>query len=229
VAADAYDVYDGFKVATFIAGEKWRQNCYLLTAGNDAALIDPGYDVEARIIGEVEGSGCALRYCFLTHAHHDHLAGAQKLLERFSLPLIVHPGDKRLLMHAPMYSARFAGRPLQRPANVRWLDAAAMAELAGRGFCLLHTPGHTIGGISIFFRQVAFSGDTIFRNYLGMTDLPGGNREKLMESVGRFFSYAQGKGTSCIYPGHGDKWEAKDAFAWLLREEYDELREFAQV
>jgi glyoxylase-like metal-dependent hydrolase (beta-lactamase superfamily II) len=224
--ADTYDIYGSFKVSVFVTGEKWRQNCYLLTEGRNAVLIDPGYDVEKRVIEEIEENSYLLQHLLVTHAHHDHLAGAQKLSEYFSLPLTVHSADKRVLMHAPMYSSAFAGKSLQRPGNIRWLDEKTARELADWGIDLLHTPGHTKGGISIFYRQSVFSGDTLFRHYLGRTDLPEGSRDQLLKSVESFFARAVEKGVLYIYPGHGDKWRLKEALDWWSKKDYRELKEF---
>jgi hydroxyacylglutathione hydrolase len=207
------DAYIGYKIITCIAKGKWQENCYMIVRDGKVVLIDPGFDCE-EVITYIKTHGYNLGTIIITHAHHDHIASANVISEAFSLPCIVHLLDKKLLMHAPMYSMRFAKRQLKIPQNIRWLDKQVIDELLREGFDILHTPGHSHGGICIFFKNIVFSGDTIVKDYLGRTDLPEGNREQIIVSANKIFENIKAKNTSIIYPGHGTKWSTKEALQW---------------
>lgn len=220
-------MYDGYSVVTYVPQEKWKENCYLLIVGNTCFLIDPGFGCEG-IISYIKEHGYNLKEIIVTHAHHDHIASVQAISEAFSVACIIHPDDKRLFMHAPMYSIRFAKRPLVRPKNVEWLTNNVASRLREDGLGIMHTPGHSQGGICVFFKQILFTGDTVVQGYLGRTDLPEGNRLQIIESAKKIFTQAVDKKVQFIYPGHGDMWTMKEALNWWQdgRQRYEEKKTF---
>ena len=218
--------FDGFTLYRISTGGRWKENSYLVVdqATKNSILIDPGYDSEW-LIAVIEENGYSLKHIILTHAHHDHIAGVQDISEYFCLPCILHPADKRVLMHAPMYGIQFAKRTVKRPKDVLWLDEAVGRELANEGLCILHTPGHSKGGICVFFRQLIFTGDTLVREYLGRTDLPEGDREKIIDSVNQIFVQAKEKSSRIIYPGHGERWGVDEAHTWWQNQIGENIKE----
>lgn len=220
------DEYETFQVMKIVTGQEWKENCYLIVdlPTKSAIIIDPGYDCE-EIITIIEKEKYTLKYILITHAHHDHIAGVQKLSEHFSMPCIVHLEDKRVLMHSPMYSVRFAKRKLERPQNVQWLNKELLSELEKYGIEILHTPGHSHGGICIFFHQVIFTGDTLVKNYLGRTDLPEGNKSEIVQSINHLLSKGRQMKSTSLYPGHGDNWTLREAQNWWNNQNIEYIQE----
>lgn len=217
--------HDDCTVIKIITGQKWNENCYIVI--NDiskiAFVIDPGYDCE--IVNDlIEDGGYIINYIFATHAHHDHIAGVHDLSEKLALPCIIHPDDKKILMHSPMYSIRFAQRNMQRPQNISWLDNILIDKLKLDGINILHTPGHTNGGICIFYKDMMFTGDTVVKNYLGRTDLPEGNKKDIIESLEKLLMYAKCLNIKKIYPGHGKVWDLDSAQKWWESQNINEVK-----
>lgn len=218
--------YDGFHVVMYTPDLVWRENCYLLCfQDQECFIIDPGFACED-VCSYVESHGYLVKGILLTHAHHDHLASADYISGHFHVPCILHEADKRLLMHAPMYALRFAQETIKRPANIMWLTDAVGDNLAGQyGIHVIHTPGHTPGGVCYICGNVIFSGDTIVKGYVGRTDLPGSNREQLEASVEQLFASQEIPDGMDLYPGHGLAWTISEAREWwrngMRREQKD--------
>lgn len=220
------DFYGSFQVITLVTGEKWKENCYLLAdlETKEAVLVDPGYDSEA-IIDLVQKERYTLRDILITHAHHDHIAGVKKISDYFTIPCTVAVEDKRVLMHSPMYSIRFAQRKMDRPQNIQWINEKILDNFVNRGLYILPTPGHSQGGICIFFRQIIFTGDTLIKNYIGRTDLPEGNREQIIGSINKLIEQGNKRGSAILYPGHGEKWTLQEAQHWWNHQNGEQLQE----
>lgn len=207
-------VFDDYKIIRYVPRIEWQENCYLIVQGMDCVLIDPGYDCE-NIVDYIQSKKYVVRDILVTHAHHDHIACAEYLCTIFNISCVVHPADKRVLMHAPMYSMRFAKRKIKRVSKVCWLDDDVKNQLKELfDINIIETPGHTSGGICINYKNVLFSGDTIVKGYLGRTDLPGASREILNNSVDKLFGFVNSSNIEIILPGHGDLWNASEAWEW---------------
>jgi hydroxyacylglutathione hydrolase len=178
-------------------------NCYILCdkVENRAAVIDPGYDA-ARIAGALEDTQCFPEYMILTHAHFDHIAAVQELGKKTGAKLVVLE-DELALLNDPvknLYSS-FKTEPF-RPFDPEFLmhegDTLKLGLLELR---FLHTPGHTQGSCCILCQDVLFTGDTLFRENVGRTDLPTGSMQALLSSVKRLAAL---DGEYQVFPGHGD-------------------------
>lgn len=156
-------------------------NCYLVWDEHSSTglVIDPGDEPE-RITGMIRQQGVTPRAILLTHAHVDHIRGVGGVAAAFAIPVWLHPADR------PLYAS---------PANALppWLPAAeglpapcpelpALPELPVR---VLHTPGHTPGGVCYHLPAAGmlFTGDTLFQDSIGRTDLPGGDAAALLRSI----------------------------------------------
>ena len=156
-------------------------NCYLIHAEGsaEALIIDPG-DEAAELAGEIEGAGLTLKGILLTHGHFDHLGAVPGLVERFRVPVYIHPGDAGLyaspLNCMPPWFSAVEGLPA---------PAVELPTAAGLSLTVLPTPGPTPGGVCYYFaaEKVVFSGDTLFAGSVGRTDFPGGNVADLMASI----------------------------------------------
>ncbi|MGN0701787.1 MAG: MBL fold metallo-hydrolase [Lentihominibacter sp.] len=163
-------------------------NCYVISSrGKDCYIIDPGYN-PGRIIKYVKENNLNPKGIILTHHHNDHSGGAEKLHKELECPVIIHRLDADML---------------KRSADAFAEDGDTIL-LGDDKLTILHTPGHTRGGICIMSSKsrVCFTGDTIFNVDLGRTDLEDGSEAEMRRSVLDVCSKWDNDIT--IYPGHGD-------------------------
>ncbi|HZJ76104.1 MAG TPA: MBL fold metallo-hydrolase [Oscillospiraceae bacterium] len=162
-------------------------NCYVLwdKATNKATVIDPGGDVD-RIIKMLEDNNLELEYIILTHAHVDHIGGVQELKDRMSVFVYMHKDDLYMLMNGVANQSVALGGPIveaEADEFVKFVEDGDVLELGESELSIIHTPGHTEGGICIQAGDFVFTGDTLFASSIGRSDLEGGNEKKLMDSL----------------------------------------------
>lgn len=159
-------------------------NCYIVSDENTgkAVVIDPGGDAEY-IYQTLQEDKLEPVAIINTHGHFDHVAGNKKLIELTGAPLFIHEADAPMLSSVEK-SARTWGMPGENsPAPDRTISEGDAIEFGGSSLKVLHTPGHSLGGVSLVGDGVVFVGDTLFRGSIGRTDLPGGNFETLKHSI----------------------------------------------
>lgn len=174
----------------------YQTNCYLLwNEGSDSCLvIDPGYESE-EILCHAQGKKVAA--ILLTHGHFDHVGGVSCLAEKTGCPVYICPED--LSMPPQMTNG-----PIAYTHTYGEGDRLQLADLNVR---VLHTPGHTPGSVCLLVENSLFSGDTLFQDSCGRTDLPGGDWATILKSLHRL------KGLDSnytVYPGHGPSTTLKD-------------------
>jgi hydroxyacylglutathione hydrolase len=181
-------------------------NCYLVadTSSGEAVVIDPAWDGQI-ILAEAKKRGWKIEGLWYTHAHFDHFGGAAALAgELAPAPMVaLHPLDLDLWKNQG--GAPFFGMHIDRgPEPSLHLAHRQILQLGGLVFEVRHTPGHTPGHCVFYCAQekVIFSGDLIFQNSVGRTDLPGGDWETLLESIRtQVFTLPDETG---ILSGHGE-------------------------
>jgi glyoxylase-like metal-dependent hydrolase (beta-lactamase superfamily II) len=181
-----------------------ESNCYLVAdeETREGLIVDPGDEGE-RILKAVAEAGIVPRYLINTHGHIDHI-GANNYLkgEIEDLKIGIHEADSRMLIDANENLSNFAGaKTTSPPADFLLREGDEIALGKGR-LKVVHTPGHTPGGICLLGEREIFTGDTLFAGSVGRTDLPGGSMELLMKSL-REKLMVLPEGT-VIYPGHGE-------------------------
>jgi glyoxylase-like metal-dependent hydrolase (beta-lactamase superfamily II) len=150
----------------------------------DAIVIDPGAEIE-QILGIVHSHGLKVKAIVITHAHIDHIGGAAKLKAATGAPVYMNESDQELYDHLDV-QATWLG--MQNPARTE-IDCGAregdVLRLGAADFHVLHTPGHTQGSISLWIpaENKLVAGDTLFRDSIGRTDLPGGNYRQIITSI----------------------------------------------
>ncbi|MDO8536507.1 MAG: MBL fold metallo-hydrolase [Candidatus Omnitrophota bacterium] len=176
-------------------------NCYIVThvPTKDACLIDPGGEPE-RIKLFLKKNGLNVKFIINTHGHGDHILGNGY----FNVPIYIHRLEKDFLTDPGLNLSGAFGLALKTPKASRLLEDGEKVYLNDLEFEILHTPGHTPGGISVKLDGVIFTGDSLFAGSVGRTDLPDGNQQVLLEAIRKkIFTLDD---DTVVYPGHG--WES---------------------
>ncbi len=177
-------------------------NCYLAyeEQTGDAVLFDPaGYSEQ--IANFIKENELKLHYVVLTHGHGDHIGGVERFMREFpDAKLVAGEMETSMLKSADMnFSSMVAGTPIELDPDLKVKDGDTV--LAGAlELRIIDTPGHTMGGISVLIGDALFSGDTLFRESIGRTDLQGGDYGTLINSVkNKLFVLPD---DTNVYPGH---------------------------
>lgn len=178
-------------------------NCYLLASGTGApaAVIDPAGEIRT-ILSRLNRAGLECVAVLCTHGHVDHVAGAGPLSDAVGAPVYIHRADAGALASPRTRLMGLAGGTVvTRPQRVIFLDDGDTVEVGDLTLQVLHTPGHSPGGLSFYIPGYLFCGDLIFQGSIGRTDLRGGSLQTLLRSV-REKVWDLPEDTR-IMPGHG--------------------------
>ena len=175
-------------------------NNYLIIdeVSHDAALIDcSSYTIFDDINQVLQENNAKLKYILLTHGHFDHVAG----LRPSSTKVVMHKNDLKWLNSVNMYLPAFGMSDITIPEIDIFIDDNDILKLGDKEIKVIHTPGHTQGGVCYYIDKMLFSGDTIFRESVGRCDLDGGDFDQIVESIkNKIYSLPD---DTIIYPGHG--------------------------
>ena len=177
-------------------------NSYLLVEGETALLIDPVVKLDKL-------ADYKISHCFATHGHADHIAEAKKITDHFQIPLYLHK-DETIFIKDDTYnlSPYILGDSLEPVENLRLLTDQEKIDFQGHLLETIHTPGHTKGSVMYLLdNKHLFSGDTLFKESIGRTDLKGGNQGLMAETLTRLLSFDQ---DWLVYPGHGESTTFKE-------------------
>jgi len=200
------------KIETLIVGPL-DVGCYILAnENNEAVIIDPGGNAD-EIIKLIKGHKLQPRYLINTHGHGDHIGANKELKALFpEMKICIHEGDKEALTNPFKNLSALGGFQskdyiLRSPPADVTLKEGDRITLGKIRLEVLHTPGHTPGGICLLGRSaddkpdVLFSGDSLFQGSIGRTDFPGGNQQDLVKSLRE--KVLTLKEDTIVYPGHG--------------------------
>jgi len=182
-----------------------QTNCYIVQDKlKNCLIIDPGEE-GSRIIAEIESMELTPLAILLTHGHFDHLGAVDAVRDKFEIPVYIHENEaKSLTDPAENGSTRYPGLPLVKNREADYLiTEEGDMEVGPFTFEVRHTPGHSTGSVSFIFQEdkIAIVGDTLFKEGVGRTDLPGGDTKTLLESIHKkLLTLDHG---FIIYPGHG--------------------------
>ncbi|MBP7792390.1 MAG: MBL fold metallo-hydrolase [Candidatus Goldbacteria bacterium] len=183
--------------------EDFGENTYFLINNGELVIIDPGINAEL-LKSEISKRNLKIKYVLLTHGHYDHILSAPYL----NAVLCAHEDEKILIEDAELNLSVYATNKKIILKNVKYFSGE---NYEIENFEIFHTPGHTAGSVIIKTGNNLFTGDTLFYDTVGRTDLPTGDAVKLRESLKIFKNFD--KKTVC-YPGHGNSFLLSDAFRY---------------
>lgn len=160
-------------------------NCLLVDCGNgEAVLVDPGAE-PGRILAAVARRKLKVKYVINTHGHFDHVGANRTVVENTGAPLLIHKADEAQLERAKEVSTMYGLMVENSPAPNQYLEDGMMLQVGTTSIKVIHTPGHTPGGCSLYLADLktVITGDTLFADSIGRTDLPGGSFETLIASI----------------------------------------------
>ncbi len=176
-------------------------NCYIVGSEEtkEAAIIDPGGDFN-KIDNKLNELGLTPKMIILTHYHGDHIGAVKEFIDKYDLKVYIHKEDSEALNNSSINLTKtMFGKGVSIKADVE-LEDGDQIDLGELKFKIIHTPGHTKGGICIKVGNIMMTGDTLFNNSIGRTDLPGGSFEEIIKSIKeKIFVYDD---DTIIYPGH---------------------------
>jgi hydroxyacylglutathione hydrolase len=179
------------EIIKIIVGQN-QANCYLLICDNEMVVIDPGADYQ-KIAEEIEkhmsmNAALYLKYIIITHHHFDHVNAVAEVKQAYGGELLIHEYEKDYIDFAVD----------------RFLKNRDKIMIGSCQFEILLTPGHTAGSICLMSDSIIFTGDTLFKNGYGRTDLAGGSEMDMQKSLAMLRSVM--KKDQAVYPGHGESY-----------------------
>lgn len=189
------------KISTWIGDDT---NCYIVfdQDSKETMVVDPAGDVD-RIVDMINILKGNLKYIFLTHCHGDHIGGVTELKNRMGGKILIHRYDADGLNDPKINLTEFLDgfTEIELEADSR-IDDGDLLHIGEMEFRVIHTPGHTKGGVSLYQKEqkLLFSGDTLFRGTWGRTDLPTSDFRQIMESITKKLMILPED--TIVYPGH---------------------------
>lgn len=177
-------------------------NCYIAYCENTkkAVIIDPGGDA-AKILAAVAREGLLVEAIINTHGHADHVLANVQVQDATGAPLWIHSADADMLGSGSRNLSAFLGGATSCGKADRLLSDGEVLPVGDFSLTVLHTPGHTPGGISLLTDKTVFVGDTLFAESIGRTDFPGGSYSQLIHSIKEKLMVLDDEVKA--YPGHG--------------------------
>jgi len=170
-------------------------NCYILTdeVTKKCAIIDPGAESNT-ILDYVESNNLTTSAIFITHGHFDHFMALEELIENIDAPVYINEND---------FDRKGQGsrHQLSTDSKLSFYKEGDEIEIGNLTVKVLETPGHSPGSVTLMCEDALFTGDTLFSGDCGRSDLPGGSREIILQSLKRL---AELSGNFEVYPGHDE-------------------------
>ena len=164
----------------------------------EALVIDPAADTDG-IIAAAEKNKVRIQYIVNTHGHVDHIGGNEDMKKRTGAAIVIHEDDADMLVSTPMAMLMMFGGKASPPAD-RTVRNGDDIQVGGLRLRVIHTPGHSPGSMVLLLDGYAFTGDTLFVEAVGRTDLPGGSGEVMFDSIQRKLCTLPDE--TVVLPGH---------------------------
>ncbi|SFR03048.1 MBL fold metallo-hydrolase [Desulfoscipio geothermicus] len=176
-------------------------NCYIIGCAETGfgAVIDPG-DEDARILEQLQHLKLKCQYIILTHGHVDHIGAVGEVHAATGAAVCIHQADAERLVNPARYSLLPVDSVKPKTAD-RLLKDGDKIQVGKTTLEVIHTPGHTPGGVCLKTEDILFTGDTLFAGSVGRSDLPGGSHNQLINSIKtKLLAFPD---ATKVYPGHG--------------------------
>jgi len=186
----------------FVLGPIENNNYLLIDDSTKEAVLFDCTEFSEEIDNTIKQYGAKLKYILLTHGHFDHILGVNDFRNKYpDCKVLVHEADKPMLENIKEFASRFGFGVCEVQKADGFLKDGDIIEFAGKKIKVIHTPGHTLGCVCYLIDDMLFSGDTLFYESVGRTDLPGGSFEQIKSSIEeKLFTLDE---NIKVYPGHG--------------------------
>jgi glyoxylase-like metal-dependent hydrolase (beta-lactamase superfamily II) len=188
------------KIHALVVG-RLQTNCYILQSKSTALIVDPGDEPE-RILRFLNDVGGKPSQIIATHTHFDHVLGVDTIRSKLKIPFLIHHDDLSMLESMQSRVRQIMGFEVPPPPEVdSYLKNGDLLKMGDETIRILHTPGHSPGSISLSGDGYVLTGDALFNQSIGRTDLPGGDLKILMHSIREWLFKLDDD--TIVYPGHG--------------------------
>lgn len=187
-----------------------EENCWLLlNAKNEAIIIDPGDNAE-KILTTL--GTAKLKLILLTHSHSDHRGALSEIVEKTNSPVAIHFAEAKIIENGEPNPPNF-GEGFSKVPIAKKLQGNEILNFGDKKINVIATPGHTPGSVCFLVGEELFSGDTLFRENVGRTDLVGGDSDKLNSSLAKLLKLSS---ETIVHPGHGPDWTIGEAQKFFM-------------
>jgi glyoxylase-like metal-dependent hydrolase (beta-lactamase superfamily II) len=190
---------DSLKIDIIEVGD-FITNCYLVHDNGLGVVIDPGDD-SGRIVDLINKAKIKIEKIILTHGHIDHIRAVPEIKQTTGAPVLIHPHDAGMLTEAKANLSYYHDTAFSTEPADGMLNENDTFDIGKYQFKVIHTPGHTPGGISFYTDGIIFTGDALFWGSIGRTDFPGSSHESLITAITEKLLILPDD--TKIYPGHG--------------------------
>lgn len=179
------------------------ENCYIIGCDEtrEVAVIDPGGNAKA-IINMLSENNLKAVYIINTHGHIDHIGANKGVKDATGAQILIHEGDAKMLISSASNLSFMMGAGVTSPAADRFINEGDIIKIGNTvELQVIHTPGHSPGGVCLKTGDIIFVGDTLFQGSIGRTDFPGGSHQQLIKNIKeKLLCYDD---DVVAYPGHG--------------------------
>lgn len=204
--------FGDLSVDIVVSPPPWYENCYVVRHVDGTVLVvDPGGDAPA-ILRRARAGDAKPAAVLLTHGHFDHLGAARAVQSELELTVHAHADERAIISGASRLAATWVGQAIDDPDPVEYFADQPTLRFGGISVAVIHTPGHTPGGVCYAFDGFVLTGDTLFNQGVGRTDLPGGDTRRLVASIGQLLNRLPDDAT--LFSGHGPEWTVAEARPW---------------
>ena len=179
------------------------ENCWIIGShfSKTALILDPGFSAD-RINEILHDNEWQPKAILATHAHPDHIAAAAAVQEKHPIPFYLHPNEQAILDSLAVMSQMLGIGTGEKPQHIHWIKDNETLQFEDLKCKVIEIPGHSPGAVGFLMGKHLFCGDTLFNASVGRTDLPGGNWDRLQNSLQKLLDLPA---DTIVYPGHGEK------------------------
>ncbi len=177
-------------------------NCFVAADSEtlEGVVIDPGEEA-GKILRVIDENKIKVKYIILTHGHYDHIGAVEEIKIKTGAKLLAHKEDNIFMEHPELNGSSLFGDGTDKVSADKYIAGDDIIRAGKMELKVIHTPGHTPGGICLLTGKHLFSGDTLFYGSIGRTDFPHANHEEMLKSLEKLMKLDD---DVRVYPGHGE-------------------------